>query len=304
MKFHKQIEIVEVGPRDGLQNLKDWIPTEFKIKLINDLIAAGINTMEMTSFVHPKAIPQMKDAETVTKTVIGQFIDKGARIFALVPNLRGAKIADECGLKEITYVVSASEKHNLANINRTVEQSLDELAKIRTELPNIQIRLDVATAFGCPFLGDVSEDLVINLIKAAADIGINTITLCDTIGVANPKQVYELSQKVSKEFPNLPLGLHLHDTRGMGLANYLAAMEAGISIFETSIGGLGGCPFAPGAAGNTATEDLVNMLNGIGVETNIDVNKLVDISRVIEDTLEMKLTSHMVNVNTSCTGIQ
>lgn len=304
MKFTNKIQVVEVGPRDGLQNLKNWIPTESKIKLIEDLVAAGITEMEMISFVHPKAIPQMKDAEAVTKAVINELNDMGIRTFALVPNLVGAKKAYECGLKEITYVISASEKHNLANINRTVEQSLEGLAAIRAELPEIQIRLDVATAFGCPFLGEVSEDLVINLIKEAMKIGINTITLCDTIGVANPKQVYELSEKVSKEFPGMPIGLHLHDTRGVGLANYLAAMEAGISLFETSIGGLGGCPFAPGAAGNTATEDLVNMLNGIGVETNVNLDKLVSISKEIEDKLELKLTSHMVHVNTSCAGIQ
>lgn len=303
MKFANKIQIVEVGPRDGIQNLKNWIPTEDKIKLIEDLVAAGVKEMEMTSFVHPKAIPQMKDAEIVTKAVISQLNDKGIRTFALVPNLVGAKKAHECGLSEITYVISASEKHNLANINRTIEQSLEGLAAIRAELPDIQIRLDVATSFGCPFLGQVSEDLVINLIRAAVKIGINTITLCDTIGIANPKQVYELSQKVSKEFPEIPLGLHLHDTRGIGLANYLAAMEAGISIFETSIGGLGGCPFAPGAAGNTATEDLVNMLNEIGVETNIDLNTLVNISKELEEKLEMKFTGHMVHVNAICAGI-
>lgn len=303
MKIANKIQVIEVGPRDGLQNLKNWIPTEVKIKLIKDLVDAGVKEMEMTSFVHPKAIPQMKDAETVTKAVISQLNDKKIRAFALVPNLVGAKKAYECGLKEITYVISASEKHNLANINRTIEQSLEGLATIRAELPNIQIRLDVATAFGCPFLGKVSEDLVINLIRAAVKIGINTITLCDTIGVANPKQVYELSQKVSKEFPDIPLGLHLHDTRGMGIANYLAAIEAGISIFETSIGGLGGCPFAPGAAGNTATEDLVNMLNEIGVETNIDLNALVNTSKDLEEKLEMKFTGHMVHVNASCSGI-
>lgn len=303
MEFGDRIKVVEVGPRDGLQNLKNWIPTEVKIKLIKDLVAAGINEMEMTSFVHPKAIPQMKDAEAVTKAVIGELNEKGIRTFALVPNLVGAKKAYECGLREITYVISASEKHNLANINRTVQQSLEGLADIRAELPDIQIRLDVATAFGCPFMGQVGEDLVINLIRSAEKIGINTITLCDTIGIANPKQVYELSRKVSKEFKNIPVGLHLHDTRGMGIANYLAAIEAGISIFETSIGGLGGCPFAPGAAGNTATEDLVNMLNEIGVETNIDLNALVSISKRLEEKLDMNFTGHMVHVSSNCVGI-
>lgn len=303
MKFAQEVQIVEVGPRDGLQNIKAWIPTEFKIELIEDLVAAGIGTMEITSFVHPKAIPQMKDAEIVTKSIVSSPNKKGIRTFVLVPNLVGAKKASECGLAEITYVISASEKHNLANINRTIEQSLGELAVIRTELPTIQIRLDVATAFGCPFLGQVSEDAVMNLIHRAMEIGVNTITLCDTIGIANPKQVYELSDKVSKAFPDMPVGLHLHDTRGMGLANYLAAMEAGIHIFETSIGGLGGCPFAPGAAGNTATEDLVNMLDRIGVKTNIDVDRLVSISKRLEDELEMNLTSHMAHVSTPCEGV-
>ena len=300
MKFPEKIEIVEVGPRDGLQNLKDWVPTELKIKLIENLVAAGVRTMEITSFVHPKAIPQMKDAEIVTKSIITTFADKDIRMFALVPNLVGAKKAYDCGLREITYVISASEKHNLANINRTIEQSLAELANIRTQLPDIQIRLDVATAFGCPFLGKVSEELVINLIKRAMEIGINTITLCDTIGIANPKQVYELSTKISDEFPNIPIGLHLHDTRGMGLANYLAAMEAGVTIFETSIGGLGGCPFAPGAAGNTASEDLVNMLCGLGIDTGLELEKLISTSKTLEAQLKMNFTGHIVHVKAEC----
>jgi len=300
MKFPEKIEIVEVGPRDGLQNLDNWVPTELKINLIEDIVDAGARTMEITSFVLPKAIPQMKDAQIVTKSVLASLANKGVRMFGLVPNLVGAKNSYSCGLREITYVISASEKHNLANVNRTVEQSLAELSNIRAEIPDIKIRLDVATAFGCPFLGKVSENLVISLINKAMNIGINTITLCDTIGIANPKQVFALSKKVSEEFTNMPLGLHLHDTRGMGIANYLAGMNAGINTFEGSIGGLGGCPFAPGAAGNTATEDIVNMLHEMGIGTGYDLEKLVNISKKLENKLGMKFTGHMVHVNTDC----
>lgn len=303
MNFPKRLQIVEVGPRDGLQNLKTWVPTEVKIKLIEDLFAAGVKSMEITSFVHPKAIPQMKDADIVAKTVIDRLVNKGLRAFALVPNLVGAKKAYACGFKEISYVISASEKHNLANINRTIEQSLAELANIRNELPDIRIRLDVATAFGCPFLGKVEDSLVIDLIKKAMEYNISTVTLCDTIGVANPRQMYELVKRVSEEFPNIPLAVHLHDTRGMGLANLLAATRAGVTEFESSIGGLGGCPFAPGAAGNTATEDIVNMLNDMGIDTGYDVEKLVNASKALEKELDMYFTGHMVHVNASCVGI-
>ncbi|EAX47437.1 pyruvate carboxyltransferase [Thermosinus carboxydivorans Nor1] len=293
MEFPSRVEVVEVGPRDGFQNIKTFIPTAVKLQIIAQLIAAGVRKMEVTSFVHPKAIPQMADAAEIASTVCAKYQEADFVPLALVPNLVGAKNAYRCGIREVAYVISASEKHNLANINRTRDQSLVELASITSELPDLKVRLDVATAFGCPFLGRVDDGLVLSLIEAGLQRGISTVVLCDTIGVANPKQVYNLVRAVQNAFPNIPLGLHLHDTRGMGLANTLAGLAAGVTSFETSVGGLGGCPFAPGAAGNTATEDMVNMLQAMGVATGIDLDKCLAVVQTVRDHIQAELTGHM-----------
>jgi len=293
MNLPKSVEIVEVGPRDGMQNLKTWVPTELKIKLIEDLYALGTKSIEITSFVHPKAIPQMKDAAIVAKSVVGNLVDKGLRAIALVPNLIGAKKAYECGIREVSYVISASEQHNIANVNRTREQSLTELHSIVTEVPGLAVRLDVATAFGCPLGGKVDTKMVTSLIESALNNGVKSVILCDTIGVGNPKQVFELVKEVQNKFSGVPLGLHVHDTRGMGIANALAGLEAGITTFETSIGGLGGCPFAPGAAGNIATEDLVNMFHAMGISTDIDLDQYLTVVQMVRDQIQPVLTGHM-----------
>jgi hydroxymethylglutaryl-CoA lyase len=288
-----QVKIVEVGPRDGFQNIKNYIPAKVKLAIIETMIEAGVTAMEVTSFVHPKAIPQMADAAMIAGTVTGKHHKTGFRPIALVPNLTGAKNAYAAGIREVSYVISASEKHNLENINRTQEQSLAELAGIVKELPELNIRLDVATAFGCPFAGKVSEDLVTGLIDKAAGLGLQTVILCDTIGVANPLQVYRLAAKVQTGYRGMEVGLHLHDTRGMALANTLAGLEAGIGVFEASIGGLGGCPFAPGAAGNAATEDLINMFEEMGVRTGITLDKYLEGTRLIRETVQEVLTSRL-----------
>lgn len=294
MEFPARVEVVEVGPRDGFQNIKTFIPTAMKLQVIEQLIAAGVRKMEVTSFVHPKAIPQMADAIEIAEAVCAKYQEVDFVPLALVPNLVGAKNAYRCGIREVAYVTSASEQHNLANINRTREQSLAELASITAELPDLKVRLDVATAFGCPFQGRVNENLVLSLIEAGLQRGVATVVLCDTIGVANPKQVYNLVRAVRAAFPDVPLGLHLHDTRGMGLANTLAGLAAGVTMFETSVGGLGGCPFAPGAAGNTATEDMVNMLHAMGVDTGIDLDKYLAAVQTVRDHIQPELTGHMV----------
>jgi len=291
--FPKQVEIVEVGPRDGFQNIKTYIDAEIKLRVIEDMISAGVQVMEVTSFVHPKAIPQMADAVQIAKTITAQERDNRFRGLALVPNLTGAKKAYECGIREVTYVISASEQHNLANINRTREQSLADLQKIVTEVPELTVRLDVATAFGCPLGGKVDNQMVMSLIESALKIGVKSVILCDTIGVANPKRVYELVQTAKTMFSSVPFGLHLHDTRGMGLANTLAGLEAGITTFESSIGGLGGCPFAPGAAGNTATEDLVNMFHAMGISTGINLDRYLAVVQIVRDQIQAVLTGHM-----------
>ena len=294
MQLPLKVDIVEVGPRDGFQNLKDWIPTEVKIQEIEKLIASGIKAMEVTSFVHPKAVPQMADAKEVASAIAERYADK-VRLIALVPNAKGAENAEKCRIRNITYVISASQAHNQANVNRTIQESLDDLKGLAGKFPDLSIRLDIATAFGCPFDGKVSEEQVFSLADQALEAGVKGIILCDTIGTAGPRQVAELS-RMAKERYSVPIGLHLHDTRGMGLANILAGLQQGITIFETAAGGLGGCPFAPGAAGNTATEDLLNMLGTLQIETGVDLDKYMEAVSYIKENIHPKLTGHMINV--------
>ena len=285
MALSKFIQIVEVGPRDGFQNIDEYIPVETKIKIIESLVEAGVTHIQHTSFVSPKAIPQLKDAAEVTRICQQRF--PYVRLNALVPNLRGAQNAWELGIKEVSYVVSLSESHNKANINRSVEQSINELENIRLTLPELDVWLDIACAFACPFEGEMAIEDLLNFMKKPYELGIRTFGLCDTIGYANPKQVRAVIQAVKKAYPEARYHVHIHDTRNMGMANTLAAIEMGIDLIETSLGGLGGCPFAPGASGNTSTEDLVFMLDKMGYETNINVNKLIKAAK-----LERELIPH------------
>jgi hydroxymethylglutaryl-CoA lyase len=297
MKLPAKIDVVEVGPRDGLQNLPGFISTEGKIRLIDLMIAAGERYIELTSFVHPRAIPQLADAMDVAAAVMRKYGgDESMRFNALVPNVRGAENAAACGLDTVSVVISVSEAHNKANINRTVEESLAGLADIARAFPGLKIRLDVATAFGCPWDGPVPEQDVLRLIGRAADRGISTVVLCDTIGIADPKQTESLLAAVEKSFPGMPLAMHMHDTRGLGLANILTGMQCGVTAFETSAGGLGGCPFAPGAAGNATTEDLLNMADRMGIETGVSLKKFYDVVDFIKEKIKDDLTSSMARV--------
>ncbi|MGD9569451.1 MAG: hydroxymethylglutaryl-CoA lyase [Sedimentibacter sp.] len=250
-----KIELVEVGTRDGFQIVKDFIPTEIKIETIDRLIASGVKTFQLTSFVSPKAIPQLQDAAIVAKTCIKKHPD--VNFMALVPNFKGAENAVANGVNKINYVISVSESHNKANVNRTVDESFAELKNIVGEFrKDTDVTLDVATAFGCPFEGYIPYEKVRNLIIRGSDIGINEFSIADTIGIAVPNQVREYITKLLKEFPYKKFSVHIHDTRNMGMVNNLVAIEAGITNIQASIGGLGGCPFAPGATGNAASEDL------------------------------------------------
>lgn len=297
MNLPTEVQIVEVGPRDGFQNIKEWIPTELKLEVITKLLEASLKNMEITSFVHPKAIPQMKDGKDVVKEVIDTYND--VEMVALVPNLFGAETAWNLGLKKITYVISASERHNMENVRRTIEKSFAELKSLKDRIPDLKIKLDIATVFGCPFLGVIPVEKVYQMIDNGLAIGVDEICLCDTIGIANPKQVNDILTKIKVRYPNQVLSLHLHDTRGMGLANTLVALENGITIFESAIGGLGGCPFAPGAAGNIATEDLVFMLEQMGIKTNINLPMLLETAQLVKSKINPNLTGHMVNVCSS-----
>lgn len=299
MTFPNQVRIVEVGPRDGFQNLANRIETQDKLQEIELLLRSGVQEMEVTSFVHPKAIPQMFDSAQVAQQISAQYGDR-VRLIALVPNAKGAERATENGIHTVTYVISASEAHNKANVNRSVRESCENLAQLTRQFPDLNVRLDIATAFGCPFNGTVSMEEVYYVADFAANhCGVKELIFCDTIGVANPLQVSAFAQQVLARYPDLSLGMHLHDTRGMGLANTIAAMEQGISLFESSVGGLGGCPFAPGAAGNTATEDMLNMLHAMGVETGIHFDRYMEAVQFVKARIQPELTSHLCNV---CTG--
>lgn len=282
------VRIIDVCMRDGLQNLADFVPTKRKIALLDRLAAAGIGAMEVTSFVSPKAIPQMADSAAVAEYMVRTH--PHIRAFALVPNLRGAENAVKCGLSEVTYVFSASEEHNRANVNRSIHESLEGLADIRKNLPELKIRLSLATSFVCPFQGTIDSDHVLDLAAKAIDLGVGQIILCDTIGKANPRQVGTLAGAALKKWDSFPFGMHLHNTWGMGLANTVAGIQAGIEVFETAAGGLGGCPFAPGASGNTATEDTVNMLEGMGISTGIDLDLILRAADFIRDNIGATLT--------------
>lgn len=294
----EQIKIVEVGPRDGFQNIKDKILLEDKLEVIRLLSDAGVSAMELGSFVNPKAIPQMADMKELSEKVLPS-IKEQVQCIALIPNLRGAESAVACGYDTVTYVTSVSEKHNLANVRKTPEESLDMLGEILKVYPQLNVRLDLATAFGCPFEGEISTDRVLRLAGRAEELGVGEIILCDTIGVAGPSQVEALAKAVRKEFSDITIGLHLHDTRGMGIVNIYAGYQSGVQVFETSVGGLGGCPFAPGAAGNTATEDLLYMTKMMGLETGIHWDKYLLAVQYVKEHIQNQLTGRQINV---CNG--
>lgn len=298
----KKINICEVGPRDGFQSIKcAIIPTEQKIEVIDRLIEAGVKHMEFTSFVSPKAIPQMADAADVTRAVMEKHPD--VDLFALVPNLRGAANAYELGLRKVCYVVSLSASHNKANINRTHEQSLDAFKEIRATYPDLDIIVDLATTFGCPFEGKYEDPVkVAAFLKDYVNAGMKTVCLCDTIGIADPAQVKDVIEAVRAAYPALEVAVHFHDTRGLGMVNTLAAIEAGITEIQATLGGLGGCPFAPGASGNLATEDAVWMLNEMGYDTGISFSGILAAAKFEKEIIEGNYSGHHINIaeETAC----
>ena len=292
--FVNKVRVIEVGPRDGFQNICDFIPTEIKLEAIDRLVQAGVKDIMVTSFVSPKAIPQMQDAKTIAETCVRKYPD--VTCSALVPNLRGALNAVEAGLRELTVVISVSTAHNRANINRTHEESFADLEKIMRECPEAAITVDLATAFGCPFEGSISLDQVRGMVHRVREIGVRSIDLCDTIGAAHPGQVREYVTALLAEFPDVEFAVHIHDTRNMGMVNTLAAIECGITTVQGAIGGLGGCPFAPGASGNTSSEDLVDMLNSMGYDTGIDFPKMLDAALIVHQHVQGNYSGHQINI--------
>lgn len=295
MKLPEKVEIIEVGPRDGIQNESNFIPTDKKIELINTLNKTGIKRMEATSFVHPKYVPQMKDAKEVLEEMER---DASIQYMALIPNEKGYDRAVESGINALSLVVGASDSFNLKNVKMTREQSIESFETVikKAKDQDIFIRYNIATSFWCPFEGKVDSRLVLDIVEKAGQLGVDEIVLCDTIGRANPIQVFELYEKALSLKTRAAVTAHFHDTYGMALANVTAALEAGVTRFDASIGGLGGCPFAPGAAGNAATEDIVFMLHEMGIETGIDVNQLLKCVELVKPLTNRHLTGHLHKV--------
>lgn len=286
----KNATIIEVGPRDGLQNEGKLVKTEDKLQFIAALQQAGIQEMELTSFVSPKWVPQMADAkEIVAKT------KKVGRQFVLTPNERGINAALESGAQSLAVFVGVSNTFNKKNINKTTEESMEALKPLILNLKkqDVFVRACISTAFYCPFEGAVSQEATLALCRQFVDWGVDELSVADTIGMANPKESYELFAKLVEAFPDVLMTAHFHDTRRMALANISAALQAGVTRFDASAGGLGGCPFAPGATGNVATEDVVNMLHRMDVQTGIDLDLLCQAIEKIEPHVTNPVTTGM-----------
>jgi len=273
-----KVTIIEVGPRDGLQNEKKEVPTEVKLDFIRGLQQAGVQEMEISSFVSPKWVPQMKDAPEIVSNV-----EKVGRQFVLTPNLKGVELAKAAGAKSLAVFVGVSDSFNKKNINKTTRESMDELRPIVEKLlqEGYFVRACISTAFYCPYEGKINPERTLTLCKEFVSWGVQELSVADTIGMANPMESYTLFDLLIKEFPETPITAHFHDTRKMGLANIFAALSAGVTRFDTSAGGLGGCPFAPGATGNVATEDVVNMLEQMGIDTGIDLDQLLKAVEIV-----------------------
>jgi hydroxymethylglutaryl-CoA lyase len=275
----RDIQICEVGPRDGLQNAKQLMPTGTKKAWISALAAAGLDEIEVGSFVPPKLIPAMADTGEIVKHAL---TIEGLKVVALAPNVKGFERAREAGAHKITFPVSASHQHSVSNVRMTPDQMIDEVRKAAAmrESKSPEIEGAVSTAFGCTMQGAVPEDEVVRIAVRLAEF-CDHVALADTVGYANPAQVKRVFRRVKQEIGDKLEGAHFHNTRGLGLANALAAWEEGVRAFDASMGGLGGCPFAPGASGNVITEDLVFMFEAMGVATGIDFAKLLEARRIM-----------------------
>ncbi|GAC1358929.1 MAG: hydroxymethylglutaryl-CoA lyase [Ktedonobacteraceae bacterium] len=272
----ESITVVDVTARDGLQDADRLITTAQKLQLVRDLIDAGVRHIEVTSFVHPRWVPQMADADQLVTSLPRR---DDVTYSVLVPNMRGYERAKAAGSTEVALVVSASESHNKANLNRSIAETLAQLSEVaaHAQADGIALRGAISTAFGCPFEGDVAEAAVERVARAYVEMGVQQIALADTIGVGNPHQVFALFNRIRSEVPGATsLVGHFHDRRGYGLANVFAAMQAGVTRFDVALGGLGGCPYAPGAPGNLATEVMVEFLHAMGLKTGIELAALTN----------------------------
>lgn len=285
--------ICEVAPRDGFQAESEWIPTDKKVEIIEMLAKTGIKSMEITSFVHSKAIPQLKDAEEVVDRT-KHLTDITFR--ALVPNIRGAERAIQAGITKLKLMLSATDSHSLSNANATVEEAQKKLEPIieLADKHHVTVGGSVSVAFGCPYEGIVSTEKILQIVDRYNKMGIREVSLADTTGMANPRQVYTLLGILKDSFPDFTLSMHLHNTRGMALANAVAALQQGVTHFDSSIAGLGGCPYAPGATGNIATEDLVHSFEEMGIQTGIDVQEMIKVANAVKSIIGHDGGSYMI----------
>ncbi|WP_412103524.1 hydroxymethylglutaryl-CoA lyase [Rossellomorea aquimaris] len=289
MKLPKKATIIEVGPRDGLQNEKNFVPTDVKKEFIYRLKQAGIKEMELTSFVSPKWVPQMQDASEI----VDSCMTMDSRDFVLAPNKKGMERVFETSCRSVAVFVGVSDSFNQKNINKTTEEALEGLKPLLTELKErgYFVRACISTAFYCPYVGKIPPKDTLALCKKFVAMGVDELSVADTIGRANPSEAYHLFTLLKQELPHTLLTAHFHDTRKMALANILASLQAGIDRFDTSAGGLGGCPFAPGATGNVATEDVVYMLEEMGISTGVDLEKLAAAIEVVESFVSRPIES-------------
>jgi len=295
VKWPQSVSIKEVGPRDGLQNEKKCISTEDKIQWINQLSHTGLSYIEITSFVHPKWIPALADAYSVAKGIKRV---EGVTYAALVPNQKGLEKALDANIDEVSIFLSASETHNRKNINKSINETLAVLSDVVQEslTSGKSVRGYISTVFGCPYEGRVSLQKTMSICEELFEMGVYEVSLGDTIGVATPKQVQEVTNEMLKRFHSDKLAMHFHDTRGTALANVTASLSLGITRFDSSIGGLGGCPYAPGASGNVATDDLLYMLEGMEIETGLSKDKIHNAALFIQERIGRSLASHSLQV--------
>lgn len=293
MSYPSRVRIREVGPRDGIQSEKAQVETSAKIGLIDALSHSGLQAIEAVSFVSPKAIPQMADAREVWEGITRT---DGVFYSALVPNRKGAEIAAEVGVDGMQVFIAATDSYNLKNVKRTVEGSMPNVAEVVevARAADIPVEGTISTAFGCPYEGDVAPDRVVQVSRWMVDEGIGSISYGDTTGMGTPRRVRDVIEAVRGALPDLELNMHFHDTRGTGLANVLAALELGVDYFDASIGGMGGSPYAEGATGNIATEDLVHMLQDMQIETGVDLDRLLDAARFAQTLIRGRLPSKVL----------
>jgi hydroxymethylglutaryl-CoA lyase len=294
------VEWVEVGPRDGLQSWPANLPTPTKVGLINSLLDCGFRRVEATSMVHPKWVPQLADAEAVLEALQ----DRRHQLRVLVPNRRGLERAQQAGIPNVAVTVAATDAYNQHNLNRSVAETMREIEDLTqaARANGVTVDASISVAFGCPYEGAVPAQRVEDVGRALAGTGINEIALADTIGVANPAQVESLFQTMRERLPTVRWAAHFHDTRGAGLANLLSALETGVTLFEGSVGGIGGSPFAPGAGGNVCSEDALAMLQAMGIEVGVDVNRLVEVARGLARTLGARLPGRVYAIEPTAAG--